>query len=168
MANFRLFLLALLVIITGLSAGQMFHEMAGPQEALRRVSSHTYVEYWQALDKVMHVGRPILANLVLLVFIVNLITNWPDKMYWPYRLLIAAFIFNIVETLITLRLQLPVNDAIQHINLEHIPANVTQYREATLQHFKVRAALRILAFAMVIFASLKMCLLAVVKKANQV
>ena len=57
-------LLAILVFVTGLYAGQMFHEMIGAQQALATLDDHTYIAYWQSLDKLMHVRMPFASNLV--------------------------------------------------------------------------------------------------------
>ena len=150
MRSYQQVLLGLLIFLTGLYAGQMFHEMIGAQQALASLDNHTYIAYWQSLDKLMHVRMPFASNLVLIVFIVNLIALRSYRRSFPYLLLIISFLCLVAETIVTVKLQLPVNAMVQSFDVNHLPADVSQLKYGTMVHFIVRAALRFTAFILLI------------------
>lgn len=156
MNSFQKSITGLLLLLTGLSAGQMFHEVAGAQEALQTIDNHTYITYWQSLDKLMHVRMPIMSNLILLVFLIALISLKRAYKSFSYWLLIVGFLAFIAETIVTVQLQLPVNAQIQHLNVNDLSANVLTLKAATKSHFLVRTILRVLGFSLVIAAALKL------------
>jgi uncharacterized membrane protein len=143
-------LLAILVFVTGLYAGQMFHEMIGAQQALATLDDHTYIAYWQSLDKLMHVRMPFASNLVLLVFVANLVALRSHRRSVPYVLLVVSFLFLVAETVVTVKLQLPVNAMVQSLDLNHLPTDVSQLKTGTMDHFIIRAILRFLAFMLLL------------------
>jgi uncharacterized membrane protein len=153
MGNYKQILLGLLVFFTGLYAGQMFHEMIGAQQALSTLDAHTYIAYWQSLDKLMHVRMPVASNLVLVVFIINLITLYVYKNNFAYVLLVASFVFLVSETIVTGKLQLPVNAMVQSLDLNHLPASVEELKSSTMVHFITRAVLRFIAIILLLIAT---------------
>jgi hypothetical protein len=156
MNGFQKTVLGFLLLLTGLSAGQMYHEMAGAQEALQTVDNHTYITYWQSLDKLMHVRMPVMSNLLLLVFLIALILLKRAYKSLPYWLLIVGFLAFVAETIVTVKLQLPVNAQIQRLNVNALPTDVLSLKSATMSHFIVRAVLRVVGFLLVIAAALKL------------
>jgi hypothetical protein len=156
MNGFQKTVLGFLLLITGLSAGQMYHEMAGAQEALQTVDNHTYITYWQSLDKLMHVRMPVMSNLLLIVFLIVLVSFKRAYKTLPYWLLIVGFLAFVAETIVTVKLQLPVNAQIQRLNVNALPTDVLSLKSATMSHFIVRALLRVVGFLLVIAAALKL------------
>jgi hypothetical protein len=156
MNGFQKTVLGFLLLLTGLSAGQMYHEMAGAQEALQTVDNHTYITYWQSLDKLMHVRMPVMSNLLLLVFLIALILLKRAYKTLPYWLLIVGFLAFIAETIVTVKLQLPVNAQIQRLNVNALPADILSLKSATMSHFIIRAILRVFGFLLVIAAALQL------------
>jgi ascorbate-specific PTS system EIIC-type component UlaA len=156
MNGFQKTVLGFLLLLTGLSAGQMYHEMAGAQEALQTVDNHTYITYWQSLDKLMHVRMPVMSNLLLIVFLIALILLKRAYKTLPYWLLIVGFLAFVAETIVTVKLQLPVNAQIQRLKVNVLPPDVLLLKSATMSHFIVRAVLRVLGFLLVIAATLKL------------
>jgi hypothetical protein len=156
MRTYQLFCLGLLVILTGLFAGQMFHEMIGAQEVLQPLDNHTYITYWQSLDKLMHVRMPIMCNLILLVFLVNLIILRQYRNNWFYWAMLISFLCLVAETLVTVILQLPVNARVQGMDPLNLPTEVASLKAATLIHFVIRAILRFIGFILLIIATFKL------------
>ena len=156
MRNYQLFLLGLLVFLTGLYAGQMFHEMIGAQGALQPLDDHTYIVYWQSLDKLMHVRMPFMSNFLLLIFAVNLIVLRHYRNTWFYWAMLTSFVCLVAETLVTVLLQLPINAQVQNLNPSHLPASVASLKTATLMHFITRAILRFIGFILLIIATFKL------------
>ena len=167
MNSIQKFFLGLLIFITGLYAGQMFHEMIGAQQALATLDNHTYIAYWQSLDKLMHVRMPFASNLVLLVFILNLITLRNYRRTSWYILLLFSFLCLIAETVVTVKLQLPVNAMVQNLNLNHLPADVSQLKTGTINHFIIRAILRFTAFIFLIIPTFQLLSLSSLKLNNR-
>ena len=155
MRSYQQFLLALLVFVTGLYAGQMFHEMIGAQQALTTLDSHTYIAYWQSLDKLMHVRMPYVSNLVLLIFIVNLIILKSYRRSFSYLLLIVSFLCLVAETIVTVKFQLPVNAMVQNLDLNRLP-DVSDLKNSTMAHFIIRAVLRFIAFILLIIPTFQL------------
>ncbi len=156
MRRYQQFLLALLVFVTGLYAGQMFHEMIGAQQALATLDNHTYIAYWQSLDKLMHVRMPYVSNSVLLIFIVNLIALRNYRCNVSYLLLVISFLCLVAETVVTVKLQLPVNAMVQSLDVNHLPADVSHLKNDTMVHFIARAILRFTAFLLLIISTFQL------------
>lgn len=154
MENLRLAVIALLVLVTGLVAGQMFQEQVGGQPALAALSDRTYVEYWQALDKLMAARMPVVGMGILGLFVVSLLMWFQQRRSLAYGLLLAAFLLTVGEAVITVSQQEPVNQAIQRLRPDHLPTDVARYKAITVAHFRIRAVLRITAFGLVIVAAL--------------
>ena len=156
MQSIKLFTLGLLLFFAGLTAGQMYHEMAGAQEALTHVDNATYLNYWKSLDSIFAVRMPIAANFLFLLFVINITLFWAEVRTWPYWLLVLSLFFFVVETIITVKLQLPINHQMQNFKTGALPANFLEYKDATFKHFIIRSILRFTAFLMLIIASFKL------------
>ena len=156
MRTYKLFFLGLLVFLTGLYAGQMFHEMIGAQGALQPLDNHTYIVYWQSLDKLMHVRMPVMSNSLLLVFLINLIILRNYRNNWFFWIMLISFICLVVETVVTVKLQLPINARVQSLNPLNLPADVASLKESTLLHFVTRAILRFASFILLIIGTFKL------------
>lgn len=154
MHNLQLILLGLLIFFAGLTAGQMYHEMVGAQEALSKVDDKTYITYWKSIDSIMAVRMPIAANLLFLLFIATLIVFRAEYKSMPYILLIVSLLCFIAETIVTVKLQLPINRIAQAIDINQLPSNFDQLKSATLNHFIIRAVLRFIGFMILVFSSL--------------
>ncbi|HEX8659638.1 MAG TPA: anthrone oxygenase family protein [Hymenobacter sp.] len=154
MEKLRVAALALVLLVSGLSAGQMYNEEIGGQPALAVLSNRTYVEYWQALDKLMAVRMPTVGMGSLAVFVFALLVLYRWRKTWPYWLVVAAFLCTVADAVVTVTQQVPVNQQIQALQPDHLPADVAKYKVATAEHFHIRAGLRIGAFLCVILAAL--------------
>jgi uncharacterized membrane protein len=154
MDKIRVVALALVLLVSGLSAGQMYNEEIGGQPVLASLSDRAYVEYWQALDKLMSVRMPAVGLGSLAVFVFALLVLYRWRKTWPYWLVVAAFLFTVADAVVTVTQQVPINQQIQGLQPERRPADVGKYKVATAEHFRIRAGLRIAAFPCVIIAAL--------------
>ena len=154
MQNFNIASIGLLIFFAGLTAGQMYHEMVGAQEALSRVDDSTYVTYWKSLDGIMAVRMPVAANLLFLLFIIVLIVFRAQYKSPAYLLIIVSLLCFIAETIVTVKFQLPINHKLQAIDVNRLPSDFNQLKTATLNHFIIRAVLRFAGFMILVFSAL--------------
>jgi len=156
MQNVQVTLLGILIFFAGLTAGQMYHEMVGAQEALQKVDNKTYINYWKSIDNILAVRMPVAANLLILIFIANLIVFRSGFKSFPYILLVISLLCFIAETIVTVKLQLPINKQLQAIDIDSLPAGLEHLKSLTLNHFIIRSILRFTGFAILIFASFQL------------
>jgi hypothetical protein len=154
--------LAMVLVLTGLLAGLQMLMLMGVLPAMMRMPLATYAGMWQALDHFMAVRMAIFANGTLLLYLVAIgcFARSPWKsIFWS---LLGCFALLATDTLFTITQQLPINRAVQALDLAHLTdfGPILRLRDATIQHFHVRGWLAIAAFvwlaSAVIFAPAKL------------
>ncbi len=141
--------LFLVLLATGLQAGLQFFMSLGELPALRREPLPVFVAHWQAVDRLMAVRMPVVANLMLLCYLLAIVSSFSQRRSVFFVVLVTCFLLSLGEVVLTVTRQLPVNKAIQALDASHLTdgTGVEQLREATLAHFTVRGVLSLTAFA---------------------
>ncbi len=158
--------LSLVLVPTGLIAGLQTLMLMGVLPALQRMPLPTYVGAWQAMDHFMAVRMPILVNatFVLYLFAMACFARFPNR--WIFWTLLGCFALLVTDTVFTVRQQLPINRAVQALHVARpddagrandaasleTSGQAQQLRDATIQHFHLRAWLAIVAFVWLVVA----------------
>ncbi len=159
MSKVQKLVLTMVLVMTGLLAGLQMLMLMGVLPAMMRMPLATYAGMWQSLDHFMAVRMAIFANGTLLLYLIAIgcFVRSPRKnIFWS---LLGCFPLLATDTLFTVTQQLPINRAVQALDLVHLTdlSRVQQLRDATIQHFHVRGWLAIAAFvwlaSAVIFSS---------------
>lgn len=155
MSNFQKLALALVLFGVGLQAGLHFFMSVGGLPAVRREDLPTFVAHWQALDHFMAARMPFVANLTLALYLLAIVAFARQWRTGLFLALVATFAMSAVEVAYTVTQQLPVNQAIQALDPQHLPdlASVEQLRQKTLTHFRIRDLLSISAFVWLAFVA---------------
>jgi hypothetical protein len=103
---------------------------------------------WQAMDHFMAVRMRIFANVTLLVYLIAIGCFVRSRWRLVFRTLLGCFALLVADTVFTITQQLPVNRAVQALDLAHLTdlGQIQQLRDATIQHFHLRSWLSISAF----------------------
>jgi uncharacterized membrane protein len=144
--------ISLVLLPTGLLAGLQMMMLMGILPAIARMPLTTYAGAWQALDHFMAFRMPILVNATFLLYIIAIVCFARyRRMFWS---LLGCLTLLITDTVFTVTQQLPINRAVQALDLERLtdPGRVQQLRDATIQHFHLRGWLSICAFLWLVFA----------------
>ena len=159
MSKLQKLVLTVVLVLTGLLAGLQMLMLMGVLPAMMRMPLATYAGMWQALDHFMAVRMGIFANGTLLLYLgaIGCFARSSRKsIFWS---LLGCFALLVTDTVFTVTQQLPINRAVQALNLVYLTdfSQVQQLRDATIQHFHVRGGLAIAAFvwlaSAVIFSS---------------
>jgi uncharacterized membrane protein len=145
--------LSLVLLFTGLLAGLQFLMLVGVLPAIARVPLLTYAVTWQALDHFMSGRMPILANATLLLYLISIGIFARFRPKWILWSLLGAFALLVMDTAFTITQQLPVNRAVQALDVAHLAdaANLQSLRDATIRHFHLRGWFSITAFVWLVF-----------------
>jgi hypothetical protein len=156
MSTFQKLTLSLVLIAAGLQAGLHFFMALGELPAARREPLPTFLSHWQAVDHFMAARMPIVANLTLLLYLLAILAFARQWRTGLFIALVATFAMSAFEVVYTVTRQLPVNQAIQALDPQHLPdlASVEQLRQETIAHFRVRDLLSISAFVWLAFVAL--------------
>ena len=148
MSALQKIVLTLTLLLTGLMAGLQMLMLIGVLPAIGRMPLATYAGMWQALDHFMAMRMRIFANATLLVYLIAfgcfVLPRWRGVL-WS---LLGCFTLLVIDTVFTVTQQLPVNRAVQALDLANLNSSgqVQQLRDATIQHFHARGWLSISAF----------------------
>ena len=154
MSTVQRFAISLVLILTGLLAGLQTLMLMGVLPAIARMPLVTYAGAWQALDHFMAVRMPIFVNATFLLYLIAAVCFARSKSKWMFWTLLGCFALLLTDTVFTVTQQLPVNRAVQALNVAHLadPGLVRQLRDATIEHFHLRGWLSICAFVWLVFA----------------
>jgi hypothetical protein len=139
MSKVQKLVLTMVLVMTGLLAGLQMLMLMGVLPAMMRMPLATYAGMWQSLDHFMAVRMAIFANGTLLLYLIAIgcFVRSPRKnIFWS---LLGCFALLATDTLFTVTQQLPINRAVQALDLVHLTdlSRVQQLRDATIQHFHV-------------------------------
>ena len=148
MSSSQKIVLLMVLVLTGMLAGLQTLMLIGVLPAMRQMSLATYAGMWQALDHLMAARMPVFANGTLLIYLVAI--GWFARstrrfLFWS---LLGCFALLATDTIFTVTQQLPVNHAVQSLDLAHLTdlSHVQALRDDTIRHFHVRGWLAIAAF----------------------
>ncbi len=155
MSTLQKFVVAMLLLLTGLIAGLQTLMLMGILPAIKRMPLATYAGMWQSLDHFMAVRMPILVNVTFLFFLIALVLfmrNRNKGMVWT---LVGCFALLITDTVFTVTQQLPINHAVQSLDLSQVKdfSQVQYLRDTTIDHFLLRSWLSIGAFVWLVFVT---------------
>ena len=152
MSTVQRFAISLVLLATGLLAGLQTLMLMGLLPAITRMPLETYAGAWQALDHFMAVRMPILVNGTFLLYVIAIVCFARYRSKWMLWTLLGCFALLITDTLFTVTQQLPVNRAVQALDLSHPDLRqLQQLRDATIEHFHLRVFLSICAFIWLVF-----------------
>ncbi len=153
MSTLQRWVISLVLLLTGILAGLQALMLIGLLPAITRMPLATYAAAWQALDHFMAVRMPILVNATFLLYLVAIFSFARYRTKWMFWTLLGCFALLLTDTVLTVTQQLPVNRAVQLLDVAHLsdPAQVRQLREATIEHFHLRGWLSICAFVWLVF-----------------
>jgi hypothetical protein len=154
MSTLQRFAISLVLIPTGFLAGLQMLMLIGLLPAITRMPLITYAGAWQALDHFMAVRMPILVNATFLLYLLAIFSFARHRNKWMFWTLLGCFALLVADTVFTVTQQLPVNRAVQALDVAHLPdpEQVRQLRNATIEHFHLRGWLSICAFVWLVFA----------------
>jgi uncharacterized membrane protein len=145
--------LSLVLLLTGLLAGLQFLMLIGVLPAMARVPLLTYAATWQALDHFMAGRMPILVTATLLLYLISIGLFARARHRWILWTLLGAFALLGMDTVFTVTQQLPVNRAVQALDVARLAdaAKLQSLRDATIKHFHLRGWFSITAFVCLVF-----------------
>ena len=148
--------ISLVLLSTGLLAGLQTLMLMGLLPAMVRMPLATYAGAWQALDHFMAVRMPILVNATFLLYLIAIVSFARYRSKWMFWTLLGCFALLVTDTVFTVTQQLPVNRAVQLLDVAHFPnpEQVRQLRDATIEHFHLRGWLSICAFVWLVFGAI--------------
>ena len=140
--------LTLTLLLTGLMAGLQMLMLIGVLPAIGRMPLAPDAGMWQALDHSMAVPMPLFANATLLVYLIAVGCFARPRWRGVLWSLLGCFALLVIDTIFTVTQQLPINRAVQALDLANLNSSdqIEQLRDATIQHFHVRAWLSIAVF----------------------
>ena len=147
MSTLQKLVLTVVLILTGLLAGLQMLMLMGVLPAMMRMPLATYAGMWQALDHFMAVRMAVFTNATLLIYLIAIgifARSSRKSIFWS---LLGCFALLAIDTLFTITQQLPINRAVQALDLLRLTdfSRVQQLRDATIEHFHVRGWLAIAA-----------------------
>jgi hypothetical protein len=148
MSALQKIVLTLVLLVTGLMAGLQMLMLMGVLPAISRMPLATYAGMWQAMDHFMAVRMRIFANATLLVYLVAIGCFFRSRWRGLLWSLVGCFALLIADTAFTITQQLPINRAVQALDLANLPSagQLQPLRDATMQHFHARGWISISAF----------------------
>ena len=154
MSALQKLLLTIALVLTGLLAGLQTLMLIGVLPAMARMPLLTYAGMWQSMDYFMAARMPIFANGTLVFYLIAIACFARSSQKWIFRALIGSCTLLILDTVFTVKQQLPVNHALQSIDLTQSPdlVRLQALRDATITHFHLRGFLSVSAFFLLAFA----------------
>jgi uncharacterized membrane protein len=153
MSTLQRLTIALVLLPTGILAGLQTLMLMGVLPAIARMPLVTYAGAWQAMDHYMAVRMPVLVNITLVLYLVAILSFVRERRRYIFWTLLGCFALILADTILTVTQQLPINRAVQAIDLSHFDAErVQQLRDTTIHHFHLRGLLSITAFVWLVGA----------------
>lgn len=154
MSTLQRLMITLVLLPTGILAGLQTLMLMGLLPAIARMPLATYAGAWQALDHFMAVRMPILVNATLLLYLIAILSFARSRRRWIFWTLLGCFALLVSDTVFTVTQQLPVNRAVQALDVDHLAdmGQVHRLRDATIEHFHLRGWLSISAFVWLLCA----------------
>lgn len=141
MENLRKISLYFLVAMASLYAGFALFFLMCPFE--QHFDTLAYIKYWQVVDGYMGKRMPVFGTVWLALFVLNLVVFFRTRRESPVFWIVAVcFAMHILETVFTIREQIPINEFIQSLRLEQVSneqlTHLQHLREQTAANFGVR------------------------------
>lgn len=154
MSTIQKLALTLVLLPTGLLAGLQTLMLMGVLPAMARMPLAIYAGMWQSLDHFMAARMPIFANGTLLLYVIAIGCFMRSRRKWIFWTLLGCFALLATDTVFTVTEQLPVNRAVQALEVDHLTdlRQVQQLRDTTIEHFYLRGWLSISAFLWLVCA----------------
>ncbi len=146
----RSILLYALLLIIGLYAGMhFFHEMCPVETQLTPLE---YARYWKIVDGTfMHRRMGVMGPLMIGLFVVNIIFNVKNWKSLGFLLLLLSFVAFGLDVAFTVTEQLPINEFINGLDLEHLTPNtmaaLARAQHTAIANFESRFVLSMSSFA---------------------
>jgi uncharacterized membrane protein len=140
--SIRLFIQILAVLMVGLIAGLMLGTGI-EQRSLRALDMFAWVTEHQVMDAVFRRVMPPFWNGTAIILVIAAILSRGSSR-WFFAVAAALLILSLI---VTVRIEVPMNRAIEHWNPAAAPANWAAIRERWLAFHALRTASGITAFA---------------------
>jgi uncharacterized membrane protein len=138
------------VLMVALAAGRAFWVWVGENPSA--LSMTTYIESFQATIRTITLPITIIGNLGLLSAILAVALSWRDRP--SVYFLAMALPLLAASVLITLRINVPINDQIMTWNANAPPEGWMQLRDKWWTWHKIRAVALLAAFVLVLAGTL--------------
>jgi uncharacterized membrane protein len=146
MKTIRFFFFASL-ILTGFLSGMGFANAVGYIPAMEDTPTRQLITFWQHTDHYMRARMPVLGNSVLLVLLVAFLLVLRRKPLNRLTLLLTglAFTLQLADLVIILTQNLPVNQLVEKLTPDTIPAGFEIHKRAAVRAYYLRSACNIAA-----------------------
>jgi MFS superfamily sulfate permease-like transporter len=140
------------ILLSGFYAGTGFFIIMGGNPAIIKMTSSTFAEYWQHTDYYMAARMKFFGPLLLITLLSTIIiylAQWRTPAFWFLSVALAIMILDLIIVLTTNH---PLNELIQSWDLNNLPGNVQEIKLRVVNAFWLRSACMIGSFACVVLA----------------
>jgi uncharacterized membrane protein len=116
------------------------------QHVQLNLDANAYTQLRQLTDASMRSNFKYVVYAALLMNLLLVLVNGKTPSSWAFMTALIAFIALVVDTLLTLKGNLPINDMINTWTVDHYPANWADYRSQWFRIFHYRQVANIIGF----------------------
>lgn len=145
--------LVVTLILYAAIASQSFMYMLALETVQRKLNVNNYIILRQLIDRAMmaRLKYVMYASLAMNVFLVGLLSHTPDSLLFLTALLACGML--IVDMLIAVKGNLPINGVINSWSPDNHPATWFKYRDRWLKFFRYRQIAVIIGFVSLVIGA---------------
>jgi uncharacterized membrane protein len=143
--------LVVIVVLTGLSAGLGFGNIVGYMPGMKDTPANHMISFWQHIDHYFRARMPFFGNALLISLLVALFMIRKEWQSAAFMFIAMAFIACVIDLIIIITQNLPINELLQTIDPEKpIAVDFEAMRGRAMRAYYLRAIFNMLSFGFTI------------------